>query len=73
MRNEKEILADAFRTLTDDCDNTQIEVFAKKIQITRDDIHDGKPIIGIHYGGKLVQYWVTDNDISRLERLINEY
>jgi hypothetical protein len=69
MRNAQEILNDAHRILGDEC--TDYDNFVRSIRITRDDIYDGKPIIGIHYSGKLVQYWVTYNDISKLERIIN--
>jgi hypothetical protein len=71
MRNAEEILNDAFRVLAEECED--MDVFVKTLKITRDDIHDGKPIIGIHYGGSLVQYWVCENDIDRLGRLCNEY
>jgi len=67
--NVQEILSDAYRILCND--DTDYDCFVRSIRITRDDIFDNKPIIGIHYSGKFLQYWVTDDDISKLERIID--
>ena len=66
MQRAYEIIDDAHKIIGNDTDHSE---FIDLVVITLDDMHDGRPIVGLHHNGKIVQYLLTNKEYRNLEKI----